>query len=645
MKKLLLLIFVFIFSFSLTYSAEIEEAKITSILYSWNLSNESEIEINWNNFDRCKKLLIDSNEISIISKKNNKLKFLFSEIWKYNWEINLECWEKILKKTYFFPYINKVTWIKNDNLSKYITINWGNYWYSAQVKIEWWSFKQNIYKHNTITWYIPSTITNKAIYIEVNWLKSNIVNLNIKIPKINYIYSKDNFFNKTEIFIFWKNLNYYTKSKIFFWEKEILNYKFDEKKWLISFFSDAELWKRKIKILSNGFESNAMDITITWNRPIIYSTDKRNITEEINWEKKTQELIVIIWENFHWDIKDLKLYINGSIVKAYKMKSKEIYVTDYNLNSWNNYFQIELNWNHSNIWVYYNIKNYNFPKVTWIELWSIEEGRRNILLHLYNFDIKKDKIFFNNSQINPIWCIVNICRVQISESVLKWKFTAWIWTSKNYNYKEFDISYDNLPFIDYVTIKWELWIWALVEIVWDNFNDSSISINNIFDKDKRRNIDMKVSNYKITWRIWLSYKQWVDNHISIRKYWQSANIKFSWINAVRKKIYWNPIIKEIKSSSKDLLFRKWWEIKVNWKWLKWWDSIVIWESKIPLKVKNLTYGIFTIPESIKEWKYNIFIESKLWKKSNSQEIILSSNEYKPKIIISRKKLKIIFSNF
>ena len=309
MKKIFFLICIFLLSFTFVYSAENEEPIITSIRYSWNLKGSTEIEINWSYLDACHKLSINSIDISIKSQTNNKITFLYSEIWKYSWKVNLECWEKIFKKDYLFPYINKITWINDNNSDKYITISWDNFWTSPIVNTKGGNFIKNFSQSRIIYWEIPKTITDKEIYITVDWLMSNIFEIDIKIPKINFIYSKNNFFKNTEIIIYWENLNYYNNSKIFFWDKEITKFKHDKEEWRISFFYNSKLWNKTIKVVSNWFESNILNVLIIWNKPIINNIYKKNIIENINWTSKTKEILVISWENFPQNLENIKLYI------------------------------------------------------------------------------------------------------------------------------------------------------------------------------------------------------------------------------------------------------------------------------------------------------------------------------------------------
>ena len=636
MKKISLLIFIFLFSFAFVYSAENKESEITSIKYLWNLSYNTEIEINWKNLDKCHKLYIDRNYISIKSKNNNKFTFLFSEVWKYNWTVNLECNEKIIKSSYLFPHINKITWINDNNSSKSITISWENFWTSPNVKVEWGSFKKNISQNNIILWEIPLTISDKKIYIETGWLKSNIIELDIKIPKIKFIYSKNNFFKNTEIIIYWENLNYYNKTKIQFWSDEITKFKYNKSEKSISFFSDLKIWKKNVKIISNWFESNSLDVHIIWDKPIIKNIYEKTITEDINWKLINKDILVITWKNFSQDIENIKLYKDNSILSIYKLMSNKIYISNYSLKWWNNFFKLDINWKHSNI---FNVKKYyDLPSISWLELWKIENNKRDVLVYLNNFNENNDKIFFNNSVIRPVWCTYNMCRVQIPKTSLKWSFTAWKWNDKNINYKKFDISYENLPFINYIDIKWDLKQWTKVEIIWYNFFDSNITISNLFDKNNNWKIEMEVSNNKIEWRIPLSYKEKSNSSISINKYWKSAKLSFLWKDLVWWKIYWSPIIKELVSNSKDGLFKNWWIINITWNWFKNWDSIIIWNSKTSFEVKNYINWTFIIPSILKEWKYNILIENKQWYKSNSKEIIIVPKDFKPNILITKENI-------
>jgi hypothetical protein len=126
MNKLKIILFLILFVFLNNAFAELnweeKKSEITKISYVWNLSEDTEISIEWKEMLNCADLKIEWNPIKIYSKSDTKITYLFKTNKIVSWKISLICnWEEI-KSRINFPFINKTNGIKTKDFDRNIYI-------------------------------------------------------------------------------------------------------------------------------------------------------------------------------------------------------------------------------------------------------------------------------------------------------------------------------------------------------------------------------------------------------------------------------------------------------------------------------------------------------------------------------------------
>lgn len=640
MIKKIILISILFLTFANTFAEE-KNPEITNITYDWNLSNETLVKINWNYFDQCTTIKLWQENIKYKTKTNTEITINYSDINNPSWVIYLTCWTKNINKIYEFPYIENVNLNKTIPYDWNIDIHWYNIWESASVVLEWASFSKNISNTNLIIWKITGDLTWNNLYVTNNWLKSNIINLWILIPKINFIYSDNNFEQNTEITIYWKYLNSYSTTKIKFWDKIIDKYEYNEKDWYLTINIWNDLWDKEIKVYSNWIYSNSMKINVVWNSPVIKSLYNEIEEVEINWILSKKERLYIEWDYIFDNKNNVKIYQNWNNIWFTELFYNKIIIENYTLARWNNLFQVEVNWKLSNI---LNIENnYTLPYITSIKLWKLNEDNitREVSLSIEWFSEKTDYIYLNWWTTIIKWCYWSICKVNIPSWTLKWNFKVWRWSELNENEFRFDITNENSPYIDYISFSKELKQWTKFTIYWSDFLNSNISWSNLFSIDKDWKNDIKITDNQIEWNLPSNYDLESNSTITIEKYWINTTISFIWKNINWTKINWLPYINKIESEANDKLFKPWTKVKLSWKWFKVWSNVLIWNLKTPLLLENNSASIwnFVIPSWISSWNQTFQIENSQWFKTNSYEILISWINDLPNINLNTERIK------
>lgn len=610
--------------------ADDTQTSINQVVYDWYLSLDTDINLYWTNLWKCSRIFVNWEKLVIKSTEDGKIVFNYNSKIISDWKLELTCPDKIYSSEFHFPFITKIS----TNWKNQITIAWNNFWSNAVVMLDGWSFTNQITQDSIIYWDLPSTLNSENLYIEANWLKSNLYDLKLKNPKINFVYSNDWFRENSDIYVYWDNLSSNANIKVMFWDKVINNITYYNDKKYLSVPTRWLSWNWKIKVTLNWFESNGININLLAQSPVIEKVAIKSIQELDNWEVKNKEYVDIFWKNFPMNGENVKVYLNWTEINISKYLWNEFYTDKSNLKIGNNYYQVELNWKKSNI---VNFKNEQvLPRVITYNIWKIEDGNRNISLYTQNFNIETDKIFFDWWEITVIACVWNLCRAQIPESTIKAEITAWNSLAINPNKIMFDIAYENLPYINYITFSPDISKNSRVEIVWQNFDTDSINISNLFYINEDWKIDMKSSFYNITWNISLSFDKSTASTININKYWQTADLSFIAKEINWTKIYGPAYIKE--------LVKNWWvaknlsEVKVKWLWFKLWDYVKIWEFKTPLKVVDSNNASFIIPDNIKEGEYIISIVNSNWFTSNNISLIIANQSFEDKIYFESTKI-------
>ena len=356
-------------------------------------------------------LNIDSKKIPFNIQNSATITFKFSDLLIYNWKINLICSWKNYTFQLTFPYIEKWVYDKSDNLRK-VELTWVNFngW---SVVSKWWTFKTNFIGWTMAEWNLAETTNSNEIYINVWWLSSNLVKLDLETPKIDFVYSENWLFEWEDIYIYGKNLDFYKNSKLYLWDKNITDFDVLENWNVIKFNSLWYQWSFDIYIMSNGFKSNILKTFIYWKKPII-----SNVMEKYNEESGTQ--LYVYWTWFSRDLVKTEVFINWKKTTIKDIKEDYILISQYSLIPWNNYIAISSNWYFSNAGSYF-YKNWSLPEITTIDVENSEEWKRSIKIYMNWYVAATDKILFNWSAVTPIACAAWMCRIEIDKKIYRQK--------------------------------------------------------------------------------------------------------------------------------------------------------------------------------------------------------------------------------
>jgi len=300
MKKIFLFLFLFFISVSSIFSAE-TKLEITNISYIWNLSDKTIINITWKNFLNCTDIFYDGKIIPITQVNSTKIDFNFSNLNSYSWKITLNCWWKSYPRDFNFPYINKLKY-NPSNIDRALDIEWINLnW--AIVFLSWWTFTKEYNWITNIKWKISETLLWTEVYVKLWSLSSNIVNLDLTLPKINYVYSEKWINDWNDIYVYWSNLNFYENLTIFLWKNKITEFKLLDNWNTIKFNTLGYVWDKDLYVVSNGFKSNVIKLFIYWKKPTIDNVSFES--KEWLWKQ-----LFIYWENYYKDTLITEVYIN-----------------------------------------------------------------------------------------------------------------------------------------------------------------------------------------------------------------------------------------------------------------------------------------------------------------------------------------------
>jgi len=611
MKKILLFLSIFILSFTNSYWDEfdvVDETKpeISNLSYNSYLDSNSEITINWANLNKCNSLTFNGKSIKYKYISETNISFYFSDLLVYNWTINLNCWWVNIGYNFWFPYIKNIWYISRDNDTRFVTIYWSNLeWWN--VYIEEWSFKPETVSSTMITWYLWNEIWTSNFYIINGSYKSNLFKLDLKLPKINFIYGDNWLLEWEDIYLYWENFNNYNNTKVYFWDVKVDTFEILDWWKKIKLNLDWIIWNNNIAVESNSFFSNRIPVKILWNRPNITTVMEKYLPEKWN-------LLYIYWENFSDDIENTKVYINWEDTLLYDIKPWLIILETYLLNDYNNHISVISSWVNSNIYNYVNSKTL-LPEVIWLEVLNVENWKRNIRLSVRNFK-DWDSVYLDESKITPEACISWVCRIKLSPEVFKWVFRVWRFELKSPSYASFNLKNKYQPYIEKIKVIWWIKAWSDFEIIWKNFYDSNIWSDNFLRVDKNWYYDIEISDSSIKWKIKSDLNMSVGSNISIEKYWLTYSSSFS-PKTLWEFIYSTPYIYWFTSN--DYIVKEWSKIKLDWVWFREGDIVFIWRYKTKL---NISDNSFIIPEWVDKWLISIYIENDNWSRSNWIDIFV-----------------------
>ena len=610
-----------------------DKPEITWISYTGNLSKDTIIDVKWTNLEKCNNLIIWDKDIKIENKTNTNIKYNFSDSMLYSWVLYLDCENIKINRFFDFPYINTINWFKESNFDGSLTINWQWFWKSPRVSVDWKNFSINYSSDRMILWKIPSDILNTKISVESWWLKSNIIDLWIKIPKINFIIWDKWIKAWEDIKIYWENFNNYWIFKIYLWEDIIYNWKSNQSNQTSIKIPNNSIWDYEIWIENNYFISPKIKINISWERPIINKVEEKNV---IVWSKEEKQL-QISWINFTDNKNNVEVFINSKKANIKEISGSTIILSSYNLIPQENLIEVSINNNFSPIYLF-SKPNINLPNVWWFDVYPKDWNKREFRLYLNNFNKETDDIYLSWRKQNVVSCFTNMCRIEINSNVFKWYFTAWRNDIINPNRVEFDIGYENLPFITNINFNWEITRWTKVTITWWNFDWANITQSNFFRVIDSK-LDITQSNNTIIWSLPTNFDPSKKSNITITLDWQKASFDFLWNDILDKRnISWPAIIKSLTPVWWEKFFKEWSSVFVEWKWFKSGDIVNIWNFKTQLLTNENNKFYFIIPNIWTYWNLKVSLINKDEQKSNEIEIIIVKADFKNEIIFNYKNL-------
>lgn len=640
-KNKFLIIFTWFLLFNITNAIDSNIADISKINYKWNLNNDTIIEISWVNFKNCKNYKINSNELKIHTLEEKKITYIFWKNNELNWNISFICNNEIASSNFSFPYLKKIN-LDNIKIDWKIKFIGENLLQSSSILFETWE-KASIFDTAStyIIWKIPDWLKSNKAYVTNKWLKSNIIDIDLKIPNIDYIYTNEAFKVWKKIYIHWLNLNSYKNSYINFWNIKISNYKLD-KDWSIFFEIPKSKWKIEVSINSNWITSNKIEIEIITENPYIkdiyikweyrdnsfYNDD----SEYIKWEIIYYESLVVKWNNFSTSLTDIKLIHNWKKINLQNSKNDEITIDWLELELWNNYFTILSDWIESNTINIYNKEPK--PYISNITNEWIDNNKRKLNIWVWNFNIEKNILYYNNSKVTPETCNSSRCIVYINNNTLKWEFSVWLWNSYKTIPTEFNIIEDSIPVINNIIFYWELKPGTKFKIIWENFLNSEIKFSNLVSQNSNWRYNIETSYNSIKWSLKNDYKINYNSDIKISKFWHLTKLSFKWEDIDWNNINWESYIINILTKNNDFLLKPGELITIKWKWFHNDDIINIWTLKTPIIYSKNNLSYFIVPTEIIEWEYNVKIENIHWKYSNSHKVYVNNSNQESEISIS-----------
>ncbi len=614
LQKIIIFINIFFLSFISAFWEG--NSTITSISYSWNLIEDVVVNLNWTNLSSCFKLQINRVDVDMLSVSESRVTFSYlkyNKILKWNIVLNCSSWEVIYE--YKWPYINWATINKPDYSS--ITIEWTNLWTSWNVVLDWWNFSYSSWQDNKITWNLPESLSSNEFYVVVWWLKSNLINLDLKLPHIKLVTSNNWFYNWETVTIYWDNLNSYDETTVLYNWEEVETFIWVD--WSVNFIlDDSKIWINKIKIKSDKFVSNEVQIDVKSSRYLI---------EKVEEDFKDWKMLVVTLNKQPLSIPEMTLYNNNRALQIDSINWNDLYVKNYKLEYPDNFLQLKLNDTFSNSFYYKNTAV--IPYIWDVVIWpATSDNKRLFELFLYDYSIENDYLYFNNSRIYPEWCDWINCRVLLPSTALKWTFSIWTKDYKNDDVFDFDITFDKDPIFDRLEVNWDLESLTNIKIFWENLKWSKITTKNLFSSDT----SLKVTDTTIEWTLIFWYDSSKTSSLSISKNGYTESLVFN-LNTVNlspySTLYWVAKIKDVISDTSDWLFKPWTKVKLIWKWFHSWDKVIIWTQEVNFDFINKT---FTIPVTISPWVTSFSIKNSSWIISDKESILVVNPDYKPNVI-------------
>lgn len=620
---------------------------IQTLSYTWYYQQDKEIELRGSYLDNCKINNINNLPIDYLYKNNS---FIFNVKQLKNSFTNLKIKLICNQINYIFnkniPYIDNYEITKDKKNWDIVTIKWKNFWENPQVFIWNKNFKiLNKNKDNLLVVKLNNNISNNQLYIQNDSLKSNLINLPIQVPKIDYIQSDNWFSQGTTLKIYFKNLTYWSDLWLLINNKKINILKKDYHNNYIEYkTSDFLIWNNQIQLEKDWFKSNIININIYPKASII-----KSIVPWIN--NKWKAIYKIIGQNFINNKENFSVYLfDNKKLNIEKIESNQIIVSAPDLSYWNNFFYIINDWIISNIYNYKK-KIINIPSFTniindWINY--VSSGSNIFKLSIYRilkiwvskFNKNIDNIFINWNKVSNVEIKWWIIKVLINQSINKWKITLSRNNQKLDILKTFDFEYQDHPSISYIKIWNKLKAWTQVTIYWDNFSYSNINSNNFFRKKDWTKLDITVTDKEITWYLTNDFNKNTDSSISISNNWLNTSLNFNLSKVDNPtKINWKTIIKSISTLKNWVIYKIGDKLNIIWKYFHPNDKIFIDNNLLASEYLSPTNIQIRLPDNNKFlWIHRLSIKNSSWIESDLWNIFIYSKNDIPSVEINEDKI-------
>lgn len=633
-KKIFILLFI-ILNISTWFASDTSETsdtseisddtvKIDSIIYEWFLSNETIININWENFDKCSTLTVNSKPINIITKNNNLITYKYIDWNVSKWNVNIKCSTFAVEKNFIFPIIKSVN-VDYDNSMRIYEVFWENFINWTTVNL--WNWTQiwiDSLSEVSIFWHIEESNDDKNVYLTYNNLKSNLFETDFKTPHITHIEAKQWLSPWNKIIIHWNNLKWDINSYILIWDFQDKTYKYNYNNNTIEYTLPELYWKNNIKFVWKWVSSNSIELNITWNRPII--TNAYTKWEYIDDEYKN--VLYITWKNLYSDNSSIVIRNNSNTYAPTSIDDELIKISDFMVNEWNNLISLYINWVYSNVFNLY--ESQKVPFIANIIKYPAEWEYRTYDVSFWNLLWPSEKIYFNWSKVNAFACTTTNCKIQLSSSDIKWYFSLekynWDLTIPEY----FDYSDEEYPVIYDMSINWELKSWTKFKITWKNLDNSEVNITNLTNLE-----EIESTSESISWYISIDYNPNETTQVSISKYWKTQSLNFIWNEIKQGKYQWYWYISNIKNQDWKSIIKQWSTIIINWYWFYNWIKAYIGDTSYNVTYKNTNQVSLTLPTNLNEWVNAITFKNGFWNSWNEYNIYVYPKNYWNSIKISK----------
>ena len=512
-------------NFSFAIDEDEEVLWIESITYDGYLSDETIIDINWLQLEECSDIYIDWKPIFIVWKTDTKISFNYSSVSWPVWYWELRCSTENIKFFYTFPYIDSTKLLNIEDFKRRVQINGSNLWKKSTVAVEWSSFDVSVNTQNLIIWSLAKDINQTSLYVEVDWLKSNKIDLKLTIPKVHFAYAPDWFYPQKTLFIWGDNMNNSLNTELYI-NEEKYQYSIDPDTQSIKALLNRKPWDYKVSVENNGIMSNSLDITVLWDKPIIKKWFKWNY--KVNDEDAAKNAFTLDMVDVKWDIEWITIWHNGKSHNVIHTEWNKLFIDTIKLTKWKNYFYVDSYGSFSDVYVLDNWSDDFFPFVRNItfDWFNDDKSMRVVRVDVWYFDIDTDTIYLWQSKVTPERCLGNVCTFLLSADILEGAFNVereWIMSIYP---QTFDIRPANVAYIKGVSLLWKE-KGNKIKVLWNNFYWGKFSDWDLFFHNNKENAVYKVTRNSIVWKLENSLVEGVDYSIWFTQYGFSVNNSFT----------------------------------------------------------------------------------------------------------------------